>query len=774
MLRRLWLLCFAIPVVCLQAGEPSASAVAASIHNLSLDSAQTYLVRDIHWVRGDVSFYLNEGVLSFATPVSGRTIAAVFTTEGVEAGDAEVIVSPQGTGERASLAYFTKTPNLDEHFSEAVFLFTDDTRDEILKQIEAADVRKSPETMAALISKWQPLLREVAGDIDVPIVSSLLSGDTAGLGMFDAIIGGQTLGSFDVMYDPHQLEATTVGHVGTVDGVPRFQVWTSFAPRHRTVPLPEDPFGIGEYRIDVAIQPDLHVNAVSRFRATPRTSDDRVLDLQLSQLITVRSASIDGQAAEVLQRPSVRGADENDVGRFLVVASHPLAAGKTVEVEIHFDGSFVTDEGDGIYFVEARNVWFPYDPLQPAKMDLTFRCPANLEVVSSGTLVNETVEGSTRIVHRRLDTPVRLAGFNLGDFVKTEQEHKPFHIECFANRALLDVSGILPPDSNLGSVPIPAGRQESVWNPPLQHMCTQVAETLDIYSQQWGPLPIRNIAVAPISGTFGQGFPGLIYLSTISYLPSDRRPPAIRESILNTFFSDLLLPHELAHQWWGNLVSPKDYRSDWIIEALSNYAAFQLYEQQHGKAAFDRLMLYYRSELLTAGKDGRTIESTGPVDLGTRLKSSIGENSWRIITYDKGTWVIHMLRRRLGDKAFASFLRYLAVQYSGKTLTNEEFRQAACRFIPAGDPDRSLQLFFDAWIYGTGIPKLTLTRGHKPGEYMLTQSGVPDSFTADVPITMGPAVKWVRSSSEGTVFRVRSPLSTPAALPALAEYLYLQ
>jgi hypothetical protein len=457
MLRSLPLLCFVLQAVCLQAGEPSASAVAASIHKLSLDSAQTYRVRDMHWVRGDVSFYLNEGVLSFAAPVGGRTIAAVFTTEGVEAGDAEVIVSPQGTGERASLAYFTKTPNLDEHFSEALFLFTDDTHGEILKQIEAAGATKSPESIAALVSKWQPLLREVAGDIDVPIVSSLLSGDPPGLGIFDAIIGGRTLGSFDVMYDPHQLEATTVGHVGMVDGAPRFQVWTSFAPRRRTIPLPEDRFGIDEYRIDAAIQPDLRVNAVSRFRVTPRTSTDRVLDLELSQLITVRSASIDGQPAEVLQLQSVRGANENDVGRFLVVASHPLAAAKTVEVEIHFDGSFVKDEGDGIYFVEARNVWFPYDPLQPAKVDLTFRCPANLKIVSSGKLLAETVEGPTRTVHRHLDTPVRLAGFNLGDFVKAEQEHRPFHIECFANRVLLAPPGA----SELGSVPVNGGREDA-------------------------------------------------------------------------------------------------------------------------------------------------------------------------------------------------------------------------------------------------------------------------------------------------------------------------
>lgn len=791
------LLCFLLAASCLFAQGPalldqnsSAAALAAAIHQLSLDPSQTYHVRDIHWVRGDVSFYLNEGVLSFAVPIAGRTIAAIFTTQGVEAGDAEIVVSPRGKGERASLAYFTKQPNLDEHFTQAVFLFTDATHEEIIRQMEAGAVRKTPDLEDAIAAEWQAPLRAVGGDIDVPLVSSLLAGESPAMGIFEALVGGRTLGRFDVLYDPREEETTTLGQVATVDGAPRFQIWASFAPRHRTVQPPEDPFVISQYRIDATIGPDLRVDAVTRFDATPRTPNQRVFNLQLSQLIKVDSAFIDGQPAEVLQHESVRGADENDVGRFLVLASRPLTAGKRVEVEIHHSGTFVKDEGGGIYFVQARNVWFPYDPARPAKLDLTFRCPAKLRVVSSGRLVSETVEGGTRIVHRRLDNPVWLAGFNLGDFVGAEKNDKPFHIEVFANRGLLDRINAVSPALNsgsvpisgqsgrLGSVPISAALSEAGGPSTLQRMCSEVAEILEFYSKRWGPLPIQNVAVTPIPGTFGQGFPGLIYLSTIAYLPTDQRPPVIRDSILNVMFSHLLLAHELAHQWWGNLVSPVDYRSDWLIESLSNYAALQLYEERQGKAAADKILLYYLAELTGLGPDGKTVESTGPVDLGTRLKTSIGENSWRIITYDKGTWVIHMLRHRLGDRAFASFLRYLAAAYAGKTISNEEFRQAACRFLPKNDPDPTLELFFDAWVYGTGIPELTLVRGENSREYTLAQSGVPEDFTVDVPITLSakghPAtVKWIRSSSDGTVFRVPS-LSTKASLPTLSEFLHLQ
>jgi hypothetical protein len=794
------LLYFLLAASCLFAQAPTASkqdssaaSLAAAIHQLSLDQNQTYRVRDIHWVRGDVSFYLNEGVLSFAVPIAGRTIAAIFTTQGVEAGDAEIVVSPKGKGERSSLAYFTKQPNLDEHFTQAVFLFTDATHEEITKQIDASVVRKAPELKDSIAAEWQAPLRAVGGDIDVPLVYSLLAGDSPVMGIFEALIGGRTLGRFDVVYNPREEETTTLGQVASVDGVPAFQIWASFAPRRRTILPPEDPFVINEYRIDATIDPDLRVDAVTRFDATPRAPNQRVFNLQLSQLSKVNSAFVDGQPAEVLQHDSVRGADENDVGRFLVLASEPLTAGKRVEVEIRHSGSFVKDEGGGIYFVQARNIWFPYDPSRPARLDLTFRCPATLRVVSSGKLVSETVEGRTRVVHRRIDNPVWLAGFNLGDFVGAEKNDKPFHIEVFANRGLLDrMTGVSPalesgpiPISGrpgapriLGSVPIPGASPDPDGRSALQRMCSEVAEILKVYLNRWGPLPIQNVAVTPIPGAFGQGFPGLIYLSTIAYLPTDQRPPVVRDSILNVMFSDLLLAHELAHQWWGNLVSPVDYRSDWLIEALSNYAALQLYEERQGRTGAGKILLYYLTELTESGPNGKTVESTGPVDLGTRLKTSIGENSWRIITYDKGTWVIHMLRHRLGDRAFANFLRHLAAEYAGKTISNDEFRQAACRFLPKNDPDPTLELFFDAWVYGTGLPKLTLVRGQNPREYTLAQSGVPEDFTVDVPITLHTkghlaTVKWVRSSSDGTVFRVPS-LSTKAFLPALSEFLYLQ
>jgi aminopeptidase N len=247
---------------------------------------------------------------------------------------------------------------------------------------------------------------------------------------------------------------------------------------------------------------------------------------------------------------------------------------------------------------------------------------------------------------------------------------------------------------------------------------------------------------------------------------------------MDMFFSDLLLAHEVAHQWWGNLVTPADYRSDWLMEALANYSALQLIERRRGHAEFQQAMLHFTAELTKRDSLGKLVDSTGPVDLGVRLLESTNADAWRVITYDKGTWVMRMLCLRMGTDAFAKFLKQISTDYAGKQLSNEDFRVLASRFMPANDPDHSLELFFDTWVYGSGIPTLAL----KPakggtGEYVLEQTGVGPGFAADVPVTIEapgkPAVvKWVRSDSDGASFRV--PRGAKVSLPAPEDFLYVK
>src|SRR5215469_6520390 len=105
-----------------------ATDIAAAIRQTSFDRDECYRVRDLTLTREDIRIYLNDGHLIFSKPVAGRRIAALFAAD-VEGGDGEVILLPPNRAERASLARYIHSPNLDEHFHAAVFLFTGDEYD---------------------------------------------------------------------------------------------------------------------------------------------------------------------------------------------------------------------------------------------------------------------------------------------------------------------------------------------------------------------------------------------------------------------------------------------------------------------------------------------------------------------------------------------------------------------------------------------------------------------------------------------------------------------
>jgi aminopeptidase N len=129
-----------------------------------------------------------------------------------------------------------------------------------------------------------------------------------------------------------------------------------------------------------------------------------------------------------------------------------------------------------------------------------------------------------------------------------------------------------------------------------------------------------------------------------------------------------------------------------------------------------------------------------------------------------------MLRQRLGESHFQQLEQRLLRDFANRPLTNEYFRDTASEFVPAGQPDKTLTSFFDTWVYGTGIPKLSI-KGQD-----VEVSGVDEDFTADIPLhcrtrTAAEQVRWVRVSS-GTN-SLDFPAGTTCELPRKSEFLYI-
>jgi aminopeptidase N len=122
-----------------------------------------------------------------------------------------------------------------------------------------------------------------------------------------------------------------------------------------------------------------------------------------------------------------------------------------------------------------------------------------------------------------------------------------------------------------------------------------------------------------------------------------------------------------------------------------------------------------------------------------------------------------MLRRRMGDTAFLKLLAELRRRYEMKTVTTEDFRAMVREFRPAGFSADAVDMYFDNWVYSTGVPswKLQYTvKGVAPSVTVsgtITQSGVDEEFAAEAPVEVqfgrGPAQTiWVRASGESRTF----------------------
>ncbi len=744
--RGFCLVAIALALRSLSAAEThtTAAGIVAALRNASVDPEQSYRVRELHLRRGDIDIYFTEGVLSFVTPVDGRSIGAIFTTEGTEAGDAEILVLPPTRSERASLASFINSPNLDEHFNSALFLFSDNTAKELLAQIQDKPIHKAPDAAARIAPAMEHSLIGLSSQVRLRLVEALLDGHDPAQGFFYAVIAGREHGVFEAMHDPTDPEPIHVGRAEGAKEGDKYELWTSFRPRHSPAFIVPSP-SLSDYRIDAIIHPDLTMSVTAQFRFTAPGGCGRVLRLGLSDRLAVVSATVDGKPAEVYQRDA-DSIGQQSSGSFLLISDDIFEAGREYAVEVHYQGSVIRQTRDGQYFVDERNLWYPYRTPMLTNFDLTFQCPTNLRLVSTGELISEKVARGTRVVHRRTELPEHLAGFNLGEYSTTTEERSGYRVDCYFNK-----NAELAPAQDQFSIspsrPLPDESMRAMENIP-----SETATILDDYTRRWMRLPIHSIAVSPIPGYFGQGFPGLIYLSSVSYLRKEDRPSQLRNPRMDAFFSEMLLPHEIAHQWWGNIVTAMDYRTEWLMEAMANYSALQFLERSKGSGARNAVLEQYRDDLLQEA-NGKAIEAAGPVDFGMRLETNSGPLARHIIVYEKGAWILHMLHERLGDEAFLKMQDRLLQEFHAKPITNESFRRVAADFLRTRDPDETLSTFFDTWIYGTGIPKLRLEK--KGREYSIEVSGVDEDFTTDIPLRCASTggtrqVHWMRVTSGAT------------------------
>jgi Peptidase family M1 domain len=771
---RLGLLFFGLAAILL--AGPSAADLAHSLRAAGLDPAECYRVRDLSFQKEDIRVYLTDGYLIFSKPVAGFPRSAVFTAE-VEGGDGEVLLLPPTRSERESLALFTKSANLDEHFRAALMLFTDGSASALAARIRETNGRKAPEMGSILAEKWGGVLGNVQSSFELRMVEDILLPPEEG-GMLFLALNGREAGNFDMMYDPRSRDQIVAGALAEHNGRLSYNIWTSFparSSRSGSRKKPDLGFRLTNYKIEAALDSDLRVKAATRVGLRLSARPSRVFAFDISRAMRMDAVRIDGAPAELFIEESLRGRAlrGNDNDTFLVVAPEELPAASEHTFEFEHEGNIIVNAGRGVYFVGARATWYPRSGDAFCTYDVQFRYPKRLTLVTAGDQVEDRLDGDARITRWRTPVPIRLIGFNLGEYEKVSGSARGFTVDVYGNRRVQ--TGLEPPpvppsssDPQIAHRRIPDLHGAAMPLPPdplarLKAVASDVSSALDFFTTQFGPPALKTLTVAPIPGAFGQGFPGLVYLSTLSYLDPEQRPAALRDAEHRLFFSELIEAHEVAHQWWGNVVTIGAYQDEWLPEALANYSALMWLEKKKGARALDNVLEDYRNHLTAKDPDGREVESAGPIIWGPRLNSLGIQDAWRTITYEKGAWIFHMLRRRMGDDRFQKMLVELRKRFEFRAVSTDDLRALVREFLPPGVSPASVEMFFDNWVYSTGVPGVNLkysSKGAAPavkvsGTVALT--GVAEDFAIDIPVEIqfakgSPQTIWVRASDEPAPF----------------------
>jgi aminopeptidase N len=238
-----------------------------------------------------------------------------------------------------------------------------------------------------------------------------------------------------------------------------------------------------------------------------------------------------------------------------------------------------------------------------------------------------------------------------------------------------------------------------------------------------GDAPYASLTVALVEnqlpGGHSPGYFAVVH-QPLPYSPFTwRNDPAAFQS-----FPEFFLAHELAHQWWGQAVGWRNYHEQWLSEGFAQYFAALYARRARGEVVFVDMLRQFRRWSLSEADEG-------PISLGYRLGHIKGDSRvFRALIYNKGAAVLHMLRRTIGDGPFFSALRRFYAEQRFQKAGTQNLRQ-----VFEAESGRSLEQFFDQWIYGSDIPRIRYATAIGSGAVTVRFEQLGDTVF-EVPVTV--------------------------------------
>jgi aminopeptidase N len=449
--------------------------------------------------------------------------------------------------------------------------------------------------------------------------------------------------------------------------------------------------------------------------ATFRILSDTVKDLYLDLVsatggkgMTVSAVKVNGSAVAYTHasnrlRIPVNTSSAADVSITVAYSGVPMAGLKLVHT-IHGERSAFSENWPD----NARH-WLPVidHPYDKASGEFIVTAPAHYQVVANGLLIEEVdLPGQQRRTHWRQSVPIASWLYALG-------------VARFAVHHYDVVRGI----------------PQQVWAfPQDREKAYELFEltgrrAFEYFSDWIGPYSYEKLAHVEAAAVNG----GMEQASAIFY--GEKGVTAGRGPVV----------HEVAHQWWGNSVTEKDWDDVWLSEGFATYFAHLFTEQSRGRDAFVRGLKNDVNVILEA-------QRAAPEQPIIHRNLDDMKRVLNRLVYQKAGWVLHMLRGIVSTEKFWDGIREYYQRYRNLNASTDDFRQVMQQ--AAG---MDLQWFFEQWLKRPGVPKLAGTWMYDGAakrvdlQLQQVQAGAPYRLPLEIALTM--------SDGEVTVRRVE--LLTP-------------
>lgn len=495
--------------------------------------------------------------------------------------------------------------------------------------------------------------------------------------------------------------------------------------------LPEQAaYDVTHYDLAVTVAPaqkriegELTVHAV-----VEQSLDELVLNLD-RRLSVERAWNENRPAAD---RPVERRDDKNQLW---IELGERYTSGDTIRVTVAYEGSprvaprapwdggfsWSTTPSGAPWIAtscqtEGADLWWPvkdHPSDEPDSMDISFTVPDSLTAASNGVLQGiERASDSTRTFYWNVSTPINTynVALNVAPYVRLDTTY------ASTSGVSVPVSMyVLPSDS----------AQAARALPDFLEQVRYLEETL-------GPYPPR----ADKYGIAQTPYLGMEHQSIIAYGHNFTTGGIGYEAPF-----DALHFHELAHEWYGNLITAKDWKDFWLHEGPATYLEALYAEHLEGDSAYHALTDYFRAQ----------VEGGTPI---ARREPTTAEDIYHRHVYFRGALTLHTLRYVVGEATLRRILRRFATSSSGdgsvfRQVTTSDFQQLAETVS-----DRSLEAFFDVYLYQPALPALDTTRTADALRLQWTNTG-DAVFSVPVPIRVNGKTR--RVSMRGGQGRLAMP-----------------